>query len=405
MDPTAEILFNYLRDAIYNPNKARLDMETLPEGFHDLAKGLMYYVNSVQEVTNMAKALSKGDLRDVSASPDNEMAAPLKALCASLRHLTWQTQQVAHGDYNQRVNFMGEFATSFNIMVEQLILRQKSLMEEIDHGNKKMVALEQGKQLLEAIAGRLAQWVIVIDRKDKTLYYSNHTDNEAPADMEFKTRVRKWFEQQLETAKPVPRTEELELNDNEIFQVEIHSLQWQGQEAMAFIMTDVSAGRAHLKKLEGIAYLDPLTMTYNRRYGMDLLTSWLKERKSFALCFVDIDNLKYVNDKFGHNEGDFYILSVANILRQFSNSAVVCRLGGDEFMLLLAEWNEEMAEKRMEELQNRLAEGASEYFKSISYGVVAVGENNELPREELMRIVDKKMYAYKKNHKVKPKPQ
>ena len=126
MDPVAKILFEYLRDVIYNPGRAALDMESLPPGFRDFGEGLQYLADCLIESRNLAQALSKGDLENFTPSPGNEVAAPLKSLHASLKHLTWQTQQVAKGDYQQRVDFMGDFSSAFNMMVQQLEERRRN---------------------------------------------------------------------------------------------------------------------------------------------------------------------------------------------------------------------------------------------------------------------------------------
>ena len=130
MDSVAEVLFTYLRDAIYDPESAVLDMEKLPQEFKDFGEGLQYFVECVTETKMLAQALSKGDLTGKIPPPDNEIASPLKSLHASLRHLTWQTQQVAQGDYQQRVKFMGEFSTAFNQMTQQLEERRKTNIRE-----------------------------------------------------------------------------------------------------------------------------------------------------------------------------------------------------------------------------------------------------------------------------------
>ena len=125
MKPVADVLFNYLRDVIYDPDKADLNVESLPEDFHDLGYGLQYFAECVLEANRLAMAMSKGDLTSKIPRPDNEMAAPLKSLHSSLRHLTWQAQQIAQGDYQQRVNFMGDFSEAFNAMAQQLEERRK----------------------------------------------------------------------------------------------------------------------------------------------------------------------------------------------------------------------------------------------------------------------------------------
>jgi diguanylate cyclase (GGDEF)-like protein len=257
LDPIARLLSDYLRDVRYNPQQATLDLVKLPEGFRDFGRGLQYFAESVFQTTALAKALAKGDLNIELPPYTNEMAAPLIALHASMKHL------------------------------EQ---RRTALMEEIEH----------------------------------------------------------------------------------------------------------------LHKLKKAADSDTLTQVYNRRYGMEILNEWLTENKSFIVCFVDIDNLKYVNDEFGHTEGDKYILSVADTLRGFSAKAIICRLGGDEFMLLAQDWRKKAAVAKMEALRSLLANYSDQealYTNSISYGIVEVGAGNTMIASELLSIADEKMYEYKRAHK------
>jgi len=130
MDRIAEILFDYLRNVIYEPEKASMDIESLPDAFKDLGKGLEFFGCCVIEARALAQALSKGDLNGDVPPSYNEIAAPLKSLHASLRHLTWQAQQIAKGDFQQRVDFMGDFSKSFNAMAQQLEERQKQETHE-----------------------------------------------------------------------------------------------------------------------------------------------------------------------------------------------------------------------------------------------------------------------------------
>ena len=70
-------------------------------------------------LSSFSDCLAKGDL-----SPDfrqkGRMAGNFKALQANMRHMTWQAQEIAKGDYTQRLSFLGDFSTAFNIMVEGL---------------------------------------------------------------------------------------------------------------------------------------------------------------------------------------------------------------------------------------------------------------------------------------------
>jgi methyl-accepting chemotaxis protein len=120
MQAVADALFAYLRDVIYSPDSASLNVDSLPTSFRQFGKGLVQFANMVKETRALATDLSAGNLRGQLPPPGNEVAAPLKKLHASLRHLTWQLQQVAMGDFQQRVDFMGEFSDAFNDMIEQL---------------------------------------------------------------------------------------------------------------------------------------------------------------------------------------------------------------------------------------------------------------------------------------------
>jgi diguanylate cyclase (GGDEF)-like protein len=79
------------------------------------------------EAQDFISAISQGKL-DVDPPPRNPLIGPFKQLHANLRHLTWQTKQIAAGDLDQHVDFLGEFSVAFNSMIEAL--RQKRLAEE-----------------------------------------------------------------------------------------------------------------------------------------------------------------------------------------------------------------------------------------------------------------------------------
>jgi signal transduction histidine kinase/FixJ family two-component response regulator len=106
-----------------------LDTECLPEDFRELGQGLQYFAECVKETLALANSLSKGNLKLKLPPSSNNMAAPLKELYASLKHLAWQARQVAAGDYTQRVDFMGDFSNAFNTMIEQLERQRNDLVQ------------------------------------------------------------------------------------------------------------------------------------------------------------------------------------------------------------------------------------------------------------------------------------
>jgi hypothetical protein len=89
--------------------------------------------SSVQETHAFISPLSKGKLEEATIPPaKNFFASPFKELHMQMQHLTWQAQQVANGDYSQRVDFMGEFSEAFNTMIVALDEREQQLKKKIE---------------------------------------------------------------------------------------------------------------------------------------------------------------------------------------------------------------------------------------------------------------------------------
>ncbi len=407
-----KLLFDYLRDVIYDPANARLDFEKLPEDFRELGKGLQFFAECVMETAALAKALSKGDLSTDLPPRENEIAAPLKALHATLRHLTWQAQQVAMGDYQQRIDFMGDFSAAFNSMVEQLERQRKGLLDEIEKGRCKMQALARSNSFLESITAHVSQWIIVIDRESCEWLFTNRKADSVLCSTDCELQLCQWMRLQARSMRGPAEvyTTEFELpcsSGTHYFTAEVRPLIWHEHNAVAFLLIDISDEKEHLRNLENAAYRDRLTQLHNRHYGMEILNQWLSEKTPFVLCFADIDNLKYVNDRFGHAEGDKYIIRIADILREFSPDAVVCRLGGDEFMLLAKNWTMDAAEEQLEALQDRLISEHKEmgvpYDNRMSYGIIEIDADNLLSAGDLLSLADERMYEHKRAYKARRK--
>lgn len=152
----------------------------------------------------------------------------------------------------------------------------------------------------------------------------------------------------------------------------------------------------HLDAVQTTALTDELTKVRNRRYGMNALSQQLSSNIPGCVCFIDIDNLKVINDQYGHGEGDRYILRVVQGLQEVLNqSDTLARLGGDEFLLLRPFQSEVDSIALLERVRKNLSNSASKYCASISYGVLELVAENRVSVSEVLRQVDAKMYSYK----------
>jgi signal transduction histidine kinase len=120
-------------------------------------------VDYLADLSRFVRAMSMGDL-SATINRRGALAGALKGLHANLRHLTWQTQQVAAGDFKQRVDFLGEFSTAFNSMVvalnqarEDLVAKNQQLAEAFDELKSTQVQLLQQAKM--ASVGQLAAGV------------------------------------------------------------------------------------------------------------------------------------------------------------------------------------------------------------------------------------------------------
>ena len=92
-----------------------------------LANMVNQLIRFMQEIHDFIIPLSKGGLADIKISPKNFFGSPFKELHSRLLHLKWQANQVASGDYSQRVDFMGDFSEAFNNMIVSLDNNEKLL--------------------------------------------------------------------------------------------------------------------------------------------------------------------------------------------------------------------------------------------------------------------------------------
>ena len=92
MQKTEDVLFQYLKDILYHPDQASLDIKALPPEFLKLGEGMCFLADCVREARTFATAMAKGDLSQQPPGAENVLAAPIKDLQNSLRHLAWQTQ-------------------------------------------------------------------------------------------------------------------------------------------------------------------------------------------------------------------------------------------------------------------------------------------------------------------------
>jgi diguanylate cyclase (GGDEF)-like protein/PAS domain S-box-containing protein len=166
-------------------------------------------------------------------------------------------------------------------------------------------------------------------------------------------------------------------------------------------ITDRKRAEEELKRL---ATTDPLTELLNRGSGLLFLNKYvqLAKRQNFKLsiCYLDINNLKAINDNYGHKEGDEVLKLVSKFIKATIRiSDAACRLGGDEFLIIFPQCAVAQAVGIGQRIVKKLAaynkRCIKPYTVSLSYGFAEYGPGRKKTIDQLLTVADQEMYKQK----------
>ena len=172
--------------------------------------------------------------------------------------------------------------------------------------------------------------------------------------------------------------------------------------------------RLTLRRMENMYNRDMLTNLYNRHgYEMffeEYFRDCFENKLNLAVLMIDMDDLKYINDTYGHAEGDYSLCTIANAMNAAAQNDEIClRTGGDEFVVLARNYSDakvnSYTEKLRKNINDQVKADNKEFTVQVSVGACVrrpvksdIGNIKELS-EDYMRIADTAMYEQKKAHK------
>ncbi len=358
-------------------------------------------VRSFEECRQFLGALAEGRL-GVEAPARNLLASPFKKMQASLRHLTWQTQQIVRGDLGQRVEFLGEFSTAFNAMIDSL-REKRSVEEELRRSRKKLLDVTSalgeglcvldGEGLLDSMnpeAERLLGWT-ADELQGKSLWHAVRVgpgtdgaagDGAAAHDTLLKT---------LRTGESVRVLDDRFLRrDGTRLPVSyvVTPVREDGMVTGAVIaFHDIAAANRAREALERANQLlsrqastDALTGIPNRLLFDVALRreTGMSRRHAVPLSVImfDIDRFKLINDGYGHAVGDLVLQEIAALVpKNLRQGDVFARWGGDEFVVLLPFTDAAGGRAMAERLRTAIDENTFSTVGKVacSFGVAQLG--------------------------------
>ncbi|MEQ9873776.1 sensor domain-containing diguanylate cyclase [Pectobacterium brasiliense] len=179
----------------------------------------------------------------------------------------------------------------------------------------------------------------------------------------------------------------------------IHSWYFEASQLKQAMLLGIDLLQRKIGKLRSEAHSDPMTELLNRR-GLDsVLRYWQMGQKSFAVIALDIDRFKRINDTHGHDVGDNVIRYLSQLIRTSSRDAdILCRSGGEEFLILLPETSLDVALSIAERLRQRVQESTIPVVGNITISLgVALWEPgvSNMPIARTFKLADEALYQAK----------
>ncbi len=341
------------------------------EGLRDMCNRLSAIYDMINESYRYAEQLAQGNLK-ARTSRTNIFAMPLKGLQANLVHLTWQANQVAKGDLNQQVHFLGDFSDSFNHMITSI--REKRVLEQrfklitevvgegiflVDSEGKIIFANPEVNRLLkynfDEIKGLFIQEAVHKQQLDGTfykpienpLYIAITSGNTYNGEGAF-TCKSGFLMAVMIACRPVFKDDVLD--------------------GAVIAFRDITEQKQYLQSLETInklletqATTDALTGIYNRIKLNRSLTMEIARSERYqsplSLIIFDIDHFKKVNDTYGHSAGDNVLKCLAKLIEtNIRETDIFARWGGEEFLILAPGLSMVEAVKFADKLRNKIEE-------------------------------------------------
>jgi diguanylate cyclase (GGDEF)-like protein len=171
---------------------------------------------------------------------------------------------------------------------------------------------------------------------------------------------------------------------------------------VTILLSALKQAHEHEKEL---ARVDSLTGAVNARFFSELIQLEIERsqryRRPFTLAYIDVDNFKAINDRFGHSVGDEVLYTIVKHAREhLRKTDIVARLGGDEFAFLLPETDQVGAQITVSKIQNSLLDEMRSNGWPVTFSIgVLTCMNIPKTSDELVKQADNLMYSVKNNGK------
>jgi diguanylate cyclase (GGDEF)-like protein len=209
---------------------------------------------------------------------------------------------------------------------------------------------------------------------------------------------QKWLEYLIEHNNADNKVKMLIDGDEHYFTIGASKVK--DKDEYSIVLASITDEEKYKKKLEELTITDPLTGIKNRRYFIDALEAEIERAKRYnhnlSLIMFDIDHFKLVNDQHGHDVGDEVLKEYTKLISsELRKNDAFCRIGGEEFIVILPHVKLSFAVMVAEKLRESVEEYKKVLPITMSFGVVEYRSGED--KDELFKRVDNALYEAKEN--------
>ena len=257
---------------------------------------------------------------------------------------------------------------------------------------------------LEAILENVGCGIYVMDSQENTILYTNQRFRKAFGGNVQSTGIEECLRQGAKSEDSLYFREVYSKEENRWFDLHSTRINWvDGRKVLLCTIYDVTDKKLYQQKIERQANNDFLTGLYNRMRCEQDLERYIRQTKEFggegALLYIDLDDFKHINDGLGHQYGDVLLKNISGSLQRIPGVENNCyRMGGDEFIIILAHHHMAMLQQILDEIKALFTRPwmlkGTDYYCTMSMGVVRFPADGDTV-EELIKKADIALYAAK----------
>jgi len=371
------------------------------EGFSDIDQD----IRSLRQNIN---SIGTGNLSE-KISGTGYFFGIIKNLQATLRNFMWQTKAISMGNFNYKVEFLGEFSEAFNVMAKKL----ETTINEV----------KDAQALFELIFKTIPDATVIMAYDNLELFDCNHAFTSIfkcsksylygkyVNDMLFPDD--KLAEEQFKKSFECPQSSQnlslkLSLINGFSFYALFSSaiIHIMDKKYVLTVIKDITEMKRMEMEIKRLMQIDPLTQLYNRFKIDDALISEAQRTKGddavFSIIIFDIDDFKSINDNHGHIVGDEILKSISQIVKDnIRSSDIAGRWGGEEFIIILQNTNSEKGFVLAEQLRLEIEKHNFTQVGKVTASFGIAQSDATVDSTAIVSNADKAMYEAKKSGKNK----